>query len=164
MRRRAIAVLVLLLCAGAAAADGGRLRLRQDAGAFEISVFTAPEPLAAGTADVSVLVQDRRTGEVLLDATVDLVASGPAGASPVAARAGTGTNRLLKSAVLRLDRPGPWNLEVRVDHAGDAAHVACALPVTPPARPLDAAWPFLAFPPVAVALFALRGAIRRRTE
>jgi len=163
MLRRPIAALVLLFCAAAAAADGGRLRLRQDAGAFAISVFTAPEPLSAGAADISVLVQDRRTGEVLLDATVELVASGPAGAPPVTARAGTGTNRLLKSAVLRLDRPGPWNLAVRVDHAGDAARVACALPVAPPARPLDAAWPFLAFPPLAVALFALRGALRRRS-
>ena len=72
MRRRAIAAFALLLCAAAAAADGGRVRLRQDAGSFAITVFTAPEPLAAGTADVSVLVQDRQTGAVLLDASVDL--------------------------------------------------------------------------------------------
>ena len=138
------------------------LRLRQEAGPFSITVFTAPEPLAAGPADVSVLVQDRRTGAVLLDASVEIALAGPAGVAPLVVEAGPGTNRLLKSAAIAFDRPGTWRLEVVVRRAEETQRVACPLPVAPPASPLGSAWPFLAFPPVAVALFALRGAIRRR--
>lgn len=140
------------------------MRLRQDAGPFAITVFTAPEPLTAGPADVSVLVQDRQTGEALLDASVDLALAGPDGGPPAAARAESGTNRLMKSAAVTLGGPGSWKLEVVVRRAGEQARVACMLPVAPAAAPLASAWPFLIVPPVAVALFALRGAIRRRSR
>jgi hypothetical protein len=162
MRRGAILAAVFL-CATAALADGGRVRLRQDAGAFAITVFTAPEPLVAGPADVSVLVQDRHTGEVLLDASVEIVLESPAGGRPLTAAAGQGTNRLLKAAAVTVDRPGVWRMEAVVSKAGETVRVACPLPVAPPVSPLDSAWPFLAFPPAAVALFALRGALRRRS-
>lgn len=139
------------------------MRLRQDAGSFAITVFTSPEPLAAGPADVSILVQDRQTEAVLLDASVEIALVGPAGGAPSTLQAGPGINRLLKAASVTLDRPGPWRLEVVVQRAGETARVFCPLPVGPPVSPLESAWPFLAFPPVAVALFAVRGAIRRRS-
>lgn len=161
--RRWAAAAVLLLCAAAGTADGGRVRLRQDAGPFAITVFTAPEPLAAGPADISVLVQDRQSGAVLLDAAVEIRLAGPAGTAPVFASAVPGTNRLLKAAAVALDRPGPWNVEVVVRREGETARVTCPLPVSPPVSRLASAWPFLAFPPAAVALFALRRAIRRRS-
>lgn len=152
----------VLLCATAVLADGGRVRLRQDAGSFAITVFTAPEPLAAGLADVSVLAQDRQTGAVLLDACVEITLVGPSGGAPSTLQARPGTNRLLKAASVTLNRPGPWRLEVVVQRAGETARVFCPLPVGPPPAPLATAWPFLAFAPVAVGLFALRNAIRRR--
>lgn len=163
MRPGAI-VAALLLCAAASVADGGRVRLRQDAGSFAITVFTAPEPLAAGPADISVLVQDRSTGAVLLDARVQLALRGPDARSAAVADARPGANRLLKAALVTLDRPGQWSLRVFVHRGGETAQVSCFLPVVAPASPASAAWPFLALPPLAVALFALRGAIRRRAN
>ena len=161
MRQRwAAGVLAALLVAVSARADGGRLRVRQEAGSFAIAVFTAPEPLAAGPIDISVLVQDGASGDVILDAAVGLELSGPGPARTVAARAGA--NRLLKAAVVDVEIPGTWNLAVTVRRGGAVARVSCELPVAVPASPLTAIWPFLAIPPFAVTLFALRGVVRRR--
>jgi hypothetical protein len=156
MRGRAAAgVLLLALIEGAVAhADGGRLRSRQVAGPFAVAVFTAPEPLAAGAADISVLVQDRVSGEVVLDAEVTLELSGPGPARAIAA--GAGANRLLKAAVVDLAPAGLWTLGVAVRRGAAAARVSCELPVGAPASRLSAIWPLLALPPLAVVLFALR--------
>jgi len=151
-----------LACAAVALGDGGRVRLQADAGPFAVTIFTAPEPLAAGPADVSVLVQDRTTGEVLPDASVEIVLAGPGGGARTIRAAGPGTNRLLRAAALSFDRAGSWGLEVVVRRGIETGRVACPLPVGPPGSPLGGVWPFLAFPPAAIGLFALRGAIRRR--
>jgi hypothetical protein len=66
--RRLLAGVVVGCCAVAAHADGGRLQMRQAAGPFVVSLFTTPESLAVGPADVSVLVEEQ--GSVLLDANV----------------------------------------------------------------------------------------------
>ena len=42
-------------------ADGGAVRAIERDGPFQISVFTSPQPLVAGPADISVLVQDADT-------------------------------------------------------------------------------------------------------
>ena len=63
---------MLGMWATAAHGDGGTMLLHQDAGAFTITLFAAPQPLHAGAADLSVLVQDRSSGEVLLDPVIDL--------------------------------------------------------------------------------------------
>lgn len=160
MRRWGVG-LAVLLCATAAAADGGRLRLRQDAGPFRIAVFTAPEPLTAGPADVSVLVQDRTSGEVLLDADVEVLVAAPGGGRKNLVPAPTGANRLLKAAVVSLAAPGNWRLEVVVRRAGQSARISATVPVGPPAPPWARVWPLLAAPPLAVALFVLAGALRR---
>ncbi len=61
------AVFMLAMGATAAHGDGGTMLLHQDAGPFTITLFAAPQPLQVGTADFSVMVQDRSSGEVLLD-------------------------------------------------------------------------------------------------
>ena len=52
-------VLMLGTWATAAHGDGGPMLLHQDAGAFTITLFAAPQPLHTGEADLSVMVQDR---------------------------------------------------------------------------------------------------------
>ena len=66
--RRLLACFALGCCAMAAHADGGRLQMRQAAGPFVVSLFTAPESPAVGPADLSVMVEEQ--GSVLLDANV----------------------------------------------------------------------------------------------
>jgi hypothetical protein len=163
LRRAVIAAAALLALARAMEADGGRLRLRQDSGPFTIAVFTAPEPLAVGAAEIGVLVQDRATGDVFLGADVTLRLSAPGSAPGEAVSAATGSNRLLRSAVVRFTTPGAWSLEVVVRRGGQTTSVRSVLPVGPPASRLAAIWPYLAAPPLAVALFAIGASRRRRT-
>ncbi len=62
-------------------ADGGTLQLVERHGDVQMAVFTAPNPLRAGTVDVSVLLQDAVTGRPLpeIPASVELVPSEGAG-------------------------------------------------------------------------------------
>ena len=56
----------------AAQADGGAVCLHETSGPFLVTVFVSPYPLRVGPADISVLVQDQRTGEVVLDPIIKL--------------------------------------------------------------------------------------------
>lgn len=157
------ALVAAFLCPAAAYADGGTLRLRQDAGPFTVSVFTAPQPLRAGSADVSVLVQDRASTEVLLDAEVTLTLRPPNGTLVVLpASHAQARNKLLQAAAVDLPGPGPWVLSISVRRGNEQATAACDLPVEPASPRLAGVWPLLALPPGAIVLFALNQWLRRR--
>ena len=159
--RSSALVLVALLCAAAAAADGGRVRVHQDSGPFTVTVFTAPEPLTAGPAEITVLVQERGSGAVLRDARVEIELRSPAMGPPRIFAASAGTNRLFRVAVVELAPAGDWGLAVVVRRAGATGRVSGSVPVGPPVSRLSWIWPFLAVPPIGVALYALRAAVRR---
>ena len=158
--------LIGLLAADLAAADGGSVRIDEEAGPFRIAVMSAPEPLRVGTADLSVLVQRRGDGSPVLDAEVDLRLDGPAPEPPIEVRATReqATNQLLQAAAVTLPAAGTWRLQARVREGGDAVEVAGALTVAPPPPRLLGLWPYLALPPAAVACFALREWLARRNR
>ncbi len=158
------AFLALLFFAAEAAADGGRLRMRQAAGPFTVSVFTSPEPLTAGPADVSVLVQDAAGAEVLLDAEVDLVLQAPGAEAVRTVPTRPGANRLFRSAAVRLLPPGDWLLGVVVRRGADTARISGSVAVAPAPPAWSGVWPFLLAPPLAMALFGLGRALRRRAK
>ncbi|HEV3259998.1 MAG TPA: hypothetical protein VG013_24230, partial [Gemmataceae bacterium] len=54
-------VSLLSLLPSMAMADGGAIRLSEQKGDYQITVFTAPTPLRAGPVDVSVLIQNAAT-------------------------------------------------------------------------------------------------------
>ena len=162
MRARAASAAAIFLAAALAVGDGGRVRLRQDAGPYAITVFTAPEPLIAGPADVSVLVQERATGDVVLDAPVEVRLRSADGVRTLAYATTQGRNRLLRQAAVEVPFAGRWRLEVAVRRGTAEEIVSALLPVEPASSRNASIWPFLAGPPVAVALFALREARFRR--
>jgi hypothetical protein len=164
LKRLALAAAALLAVVAPALADGGRIRLRQTSGPFALTVFTAPEPLAVGPVDVSVLVQDGATGEVVMDADVTVRLRAPGADAFVERPTFRGTNRLLRSASVAFDAPGRWGYQVVVRRAGARAEVAGTLDVAPALARWRAAWPFLVAPPVAVALFLAGASRRRRTS
>jgi hypothetical protein len=162
---RLASALVVLTLSTWAHADGGTLRLRQATGPFEVSVFTAPEPLRVGLADTSVLVQTR-AGDVLLDAAVELSLRDPDGVerSPVVAHP-SGANRLLQAAPLPLSQSGRWTLIVTVHRGHDRATASTALVVAPAVSPLADHAAALALPLVCVLLFvAHQRSSRRRSR
>ena len=158
------AALLLLLVSGAAHADGGSVRIQQEAGPFRITVFSAPEPLRAGSADFSVLVQRRDGDAPILDAEVALRLEGPPPARPIDVRAthDAATNKVLYAALVWLPSAGDWTLHAVVRDGGDAASVASPLAVAPRVSRLLTLWPYLALPPLVVLLFATREWLRRR--
>jgi hypothetical protein len=148
------ALVAWLLLTGVARGDGV-LRLSQASGPFTISVFTAPEPLRAGRAEVSVLVQERST--VVLDAAVELRLRAPDGAEDTLAVAhAAGNNQLLQSAFVELRTPGRWELAVAARRAGISATVSCSLDVAPASAGLGAHWALLALPALCILLFVWR--------
>lgn len=161
MSPRLLLVLVSLL-PRPAFADGGTLRMTRSVPPFVITVFTAPEPLRVGNAELSVLVQrDSAAGPLLLDADVELRLCSPAGVGSTAvASRSTTANRLFRSTVVALTESGKWQLSVEVRHAGDTATVACDIVVGARAPRLAAEWPWLALPPTCIALFVWRARLR----
>ena len=165
MRPPSLAVaLVCAFAAGAARADGGAIRVQEVAGPYRITVWSAPEPLRAGPADLSVLVQRADDGSPALDAEVELRLEGPAPGPPVVARATReqSTNGLLYAAAVTLPAAGTWRLLAAVRRGSDAVEVGGELPVAPARPRLWSLWPYLALPPAAVAAFALRERLLRR--
>ena len=100
--------------------DGDVVRLHDVSGPFDVSVFGDPGPLGGGPADFAVLVQDKNSGAVILDADVDLVAQPAAGpATVVRATRAQSTNKLMEAATLDLPASRPLKLSVQV-HRGNA--------------------------------------------
>ena len=152
--------LALLLVASSVHADGGTLRLMRDQGGLRVSVFTSPTPPRVGTIDVSVLVQDAKTGQVRLGLPIKVHASqadNPSRAVEATASHDLATNKLLQAAHLELRRPGRWQLVVVADTIEVTAEVELAGPA-PSWWPLA---PWVASPFAVVGLFLLRQCWRR---
>jgi hypothetical protein len=155
--RRVFVALALVCAAMAAEADGGRLQLRQAAGPFVVSLFTTPESLAVGPADLSVMVEEQGGSRVLLDPDV-VVTLTPEDArvAPVIAHLSHehATNRLLQDAVVQLPQAGRWRAVVRVSEAGREASIATDLTVASYSARRGTVCLFVVLPVCAVALFA----------
>jgi len=132
-----IVISIIVAGSGSARADGGTLQVRRAAGPFVISLFTASSALTAGNIDLSVLVQDVRSGDAILDGavTIQLIpingnGSGTGGEPiTVIATHGLATNKLLYAALLNFPAPGNWRARVIVRRASESASIECLLPV-----------------------------------
>jgi hypothetical protein len=147
----------------AAHADGGRLEMRQAAGPFVVSLFTAPESPAVGPADLSVMVEEQ--GSVLLDANVVVTLTPEdADVAPVVARLShaNATNRLLQDAVVQLPRAGRWRAVLHVSERGREASVTTDLIVANYSVRRGTVWFFAVLPVCAIALFAWVQTEKRR--
>ena len=139
-------------------ADGGTPRLSQRAGAYQITVFTEPTPLRAGSVDVSVLVQDAATKQALPEAQVTVWAGQPGrGGAAVGYPATTAaaTNKLLHAALFELAEPGWWELEIVVQGPRGLARVRCAVEAAAPGPRWLAFWPWVSWPALVILLFGV---------
>jgi hypothetical protein len=156
------ATLILLACVTldplAVHADGGTVRLREASGPFLVTVFAAPEALRVGLIDMSVLVQDRKTGMVILDTTVNLELQPiPDTNPPFAIRAtlGQAKNKLLQAVTIDVPAPGWWAVKTFVRRDREEVALATKFLIRPAAPRLATLWPFLIVPPLAIGLFSL---------
>jgi hypothetical protein len=167
-RPRAHCGLAFICCflffpAARAWADGGTVRLRERAGAYQITVFTAPTPFRVGPVDVSVLVLDAATAEHVPQArvTVHLSARGTGEILEYPATAAAATNKLFYAAVFNLPEPGWWDVEVAVagPHGPALLRFGVEADEAPP-RWLEL-WPWFAWPALAVAMFGVHRILAR---
>jgi hypothetical protein len=165
---RRILLFYLLACSAAAAsADGGVPRLSERVSSYRVSVFTSPTPFRAGPVDVSILVQDADSGELVPDVrvTVRAVPRGrPEAAVSHPATAKAAANKLYRAAVFELTEPGWWDMEVTIEGLRGPAQVRFALEA---ADPLPRWWtlaPWVGWPVLVVALFSLHQVLVRRRK
>jgi hypothetical protein len=158
MRRLGLLAAVLLWVASAFA-DGGTMLLHQDAGVFTVTLFAAPQPLRTGAADLSVMVQDRASGEVLLDPTIDITV-GPQ--QPVRLTRGVASNRLLQAATVDFSKPGTWRLTVLVRRGKDSAQVSTECTVEPDRSRAALVWIYVLLAVGITLLFITHQALKLR--
>ncbi len=143
--------------------DGDVVRLQAASGPFQVTVFGEPGSLAAGATDVAVLVQERNSGAVVLDADVDLAVQSTGGApSVVRATHEQSTNKLLEAATVDLPTAGSSDLRVSVRRGGDEGTVATTLDIASPAAESIFSWGYLVALAIGAALFILHRVLRSK--
>jgi hypothetical protein len=161
-------VALTLACVAAAAhADGGRLQMRQAVGPFVVSLFSTPESLAVGPADLSVMVEEQGSGEVLLDADVVIALTAEdAGSAPLIAHLSHAhaTNRLLQDAVIQLPHAGRWHAVIHIREAGRDATASTVLTIANYSARRGTVWFFAILPICAIALFAWVQVVKQRAR
>jgi hypothetical protein len=161
---RALAALLMLTSwAAAAFGDGGTILLHQDAGAFTITLFAAPQPLRVGAAELSVMVQDKASGDVLLDPAIDLTLTPEvANATPRTIRLVRGHtgNRLLQVVSVDFSEPGQWRLALQVQRGNDVAHLATECAVEPNRSRVRLVWFYVLLPVGIILLFVIHQALK----
>ena len=138
--------------------------LHQDAGPFTITLFAAPQTLQAGPAEVSVMVQDRRSGEVLLDPVIDLTVA-PEGADAehetVRMARGQASNRLLQASTVHFPRAGKWRLRLLVQRGNDIAHLDTECTVEADRSRAFLVWFYVLLPVGIVVVFVIHQCLKR---
>ena len=158
---------MLAMGAAAARADGGAMLLHQDAGSFTITLFAAPQPLRTGDADLSVMVQDRTSGEVLLDPAIDVtVAPESPSASPQTVRLAKGqaSNRLLQACTVHFSTAGRWHLALLIRRGNDQAQLSTDCTVEPNHSRATLVWFYILLPVGVILLFVIHQFLKLRSE
>jgi hypothetical protein len=158
-----ILVLNVVLAPLVTYADGGTVLMREASGPFLVTVFAAPETPRVGLIDTSVLVQDRKTGMVILDTTVSLELQPiPDTNPPLSIRAplGQAKNKLLQAVTIDVPVPGWWAVRIFVRRDREEVVLATKFLIMTAAPRLATVWPFLILPPLAIGLFALHQTLR----
>jgi hypothetical protein len=128
-----------------------------------ITVFTAPAPFRAGPVDISVLVQDASSGEVVPDARITVRMTKP-GQPALEYRATTeaATNKLLHAAEFELPQPGRWQLEVQVEATGKLAAIGGELEAAAPLPRWRELWLWIGWPALVIILFGAHQVLSHR--
>lgn len=144
-----------------------------DSGPFRLTVFSDPPVLRAGPVDLSVLVQDRLTGNPVLDAqvSIDLIplAQGsarlawappyctvptPSQLVGMKANRAHGQNHLLFGILTILPHSGLWTVNVRAQTGEATGVITRNIEVQTPSPPFLAYWKLLSLPVAVVVTFA----------
>jgi hypothetical protein len=118
-----LVVLAVFGCVDAAFADGGRLRFREPAGPFIVTLFTTPDPLTTGHADFSVAIERTGVPGLVEDVHVDFIltpATGHGRQLVLHASHAAATSKWLQAANFSLPAQGLWQVTVVVRRGQEA--------------------------------------------
>ena len=172
---------ISLCLMGNAFGDGGSVQLHSVSGPFEITLFAEPPLPRAGQIDFSVLIQDAKSGQPVLDATVTLAVtpvkvhqnaqpawyppscavSPPANLAEVPLLHSGASNRLLYGALVQIPAAGVWHVRTEVRRRNERAYVEGSVDVADPFPPIANYWPLFLFPVAAIGLYVLREHVQR---
>ncbi len=157
-RLKLLLTFVAILAPARLFADGGTVQLRKEAGALLITVFTSPSPLSAGTADISLLLQNRNGLEPVLDANVSMRLRPDASDTEIQARPTQqqAQNKLLYAAPVTFSKSGKWRLALTISRNGERTDATGTIDVAPAPEKALSYWSYIAFPPLMIALFVVR--------
>jgi hypothetical protein len=161
--RALLVLLAALVSAHTASADGGRLRFRQHAGPFIITLFTTPDPLTRGPADFSVAVEHAGTPGLIQDANVDLILTPADGhGSPMRLHAShaQATTKWLQAANFSIPARGLWRVTVIVRSGNESGKCSAQIRVGP-AGTRNLTWDILPVP-LAALVFVLHRNRKRK--
>ena len=150
---RSFVVVLVLGCLGASGAargDGGTVQLSTRAGLHEVTIFTQPTPARVGPVDISVLIQDSASGELVTGEGVRVGMSSRDRRGLVLHEAATtdrATNKLFYAATLEVPEPGTWDVAVDIrEKPGGVAQLRFTLPVAPALPRWVSLWAWIAWP------------------
>ena len=124
-------LILALLTRTPARADGPHIAFHGTANGYAVTLFSAPDPLVAGPAELTLLVQDLDSGTMVPgpQARGQLTLAGGAPVAFTLAPDGTASSQLLLATVL-LPRPGAYALHLQIAATGKpTAEFAGVLPV-----------------------------------
>jgi hypothetical protein len=155
---------LLLGCAWPAYADGAHIAMRAVSGPYSVTLFTAPEPLVSGPADLSLLVEDAATGVVLGEATADgVLTCGDARPVRMTLSHEAAANKLLLAANPTITRAGNCTLVLQIGQPGSATvSVSAVLRVAEDHRRRTTLLFALVLPGVVILLFLVNQRVKMR--
>jgi hypothetical protein len=154
------ATLLLVAASERARGDGGQIRLVERHGDSQVTVFTAPTPMCAGWADISVAVQNASTRERISNARIAIELRHRDPQVPVIRATATNeaaTNKLLQAVLVELPVQGTWDVTVRVSKDGQSQPFEShfAMTVAPPWPSWISEWPWFCWPVIPILLFIM---------
>jgi hypothetical protein len=113
------------------------------------------------------MVQDRSSGEILLDPVIDLTVA-PAAASAtqqtVRLARGQASNRLLQSSTVHFSSAGKWRLTLAVRRGNDTARLVTECTVEPDHSRARLVWFYVLLPVGIILLFVIHQVLKHRSE
>jgi hypothetical protein len=181
LRKLAFGAIAFLMVANNAFGDGGAVQIHAVTGPLVVTLFTEPPIPRAGQVDFSVLVQDSKSGQPVLDATVILALTPvqvhqagqpvwyppscavdpPADLARVPLLHSGASDRLLYGALVEIPAPGTWHALAKVKRGEEDVTIEGNLEVATPLPPIANYWPLFLLPVGAIGLYVLRTRIQR---
>ncbi len=168
MRRILLTLAVALFFTIPAHGDGGRVQMHASAGPYMVTLFSTPDILVTGPADLSVGIEDTATGEFINDVDVELTLSqlDTASANKIVAHTthGSSARGILQAAQITFPQAGRWRITIDVNRKGKTGQCTTDLTVGTTHQRAYEIWAAGSAPFIICVLFVIHERRKRKWE